>query len=141
VIAIFRLGARLVQLGDAMALPAGQTTARWQVLAAADDDDRSVADIARALGLARQSVQRIADALVAEGSAEYADNPRHRRARLLRLTEDGRRSLAAIQRVQAGWADRVGEALGTDELDRLLSGLQRLSTALDDDAPTPPDPD
>src|SRR6187200_2405200 len=63
VIRVFRLAGTLADEGDALARPAGQTTARWQVLAAIEDEPRSVADIARALGLARQSVQRVADAL------------------------------------------------------------------------------
>lgn len=37
-----------------------------------------VAAIARAMGLARQSVQRTADLLEAEGLVEYVENPAHR---------------------------------------------------------------
>ncbi len=51
----------LTAAGDVLARPAGQTSARWQVLAAVEDAPATVADVARALGLARQSVQREAD--------------------------------------------------------------------------------
>src|SRR6188768_2233805 len=64
---VLRVAASLEAAGDALAKPAGQTTARWQVLAAIEDAPASVAGIARALGLARQSVQRVADALEAGG--------------------------------------------------------------------------
>ena len=45
--------------------------------------------------LARQSVQRVADALEAGGLVGYADNPRHRRARLGRADPGRPRSAAA----------------------------------------------
>ncbi len=42
------------------------------------------------MGLTRQSVQRIADLLVERGLAAYADNPAHRRAKLVTPTSAGR---------------------------------------------------
>ena len=43
-----------------------------------------------AWGLARQSVQRVADVLVEERFCSYEENPGHRRAQLLRITPRGR---------------------------------------------------
>src|SRR5215203_4683987 len=116
VIRVFRLSAMLADEGDALARPAGQTTARWQVLAAIEDEPRSVADIARALGLARQSVQRVADALDSGGFVRYEDNPRHRRARLAVPTEAGRDALRRIQAEQRPWADSIGGRIGGRDL-------------------------
>src|SRR3954469_11344050 len=72
VVQIFQLNGRLLSIGDELAAPAQQTSARWQVLAAVEAEPRSVASIARALGLARQSVQRVADLLEADGLAQYS---------------------------------------------------------------------
>jgi DNA-binding MarR family transcriptional regulator len=124
-IRVFRLSALLEAEGDALARPAGQTSARWQVLAAADDAPRSVADIARTLGLARQSVQRVADALEAGGLVRYEDNPRHRRARLVTPTDAGMQALRTIEAAQRPWADALGEAVGERELVRLNRLLDR----------------
>lgn len=77
--------------------PAGQTFARWQVLAAVEETPLSVAQIARAMNLTRQSVQRVADLLVDDGLCAYEDNPAHARAKLLRLTSKGRGALQTIQ--------------------------------------------
>jgi DNA-binding MarR family transcriptional regulator len=60
----------------------------------------TVAEIARRLRLARQSVQRVADLLAGEGLCSYEDNPRHRRAKLLGLTPKGRKTLARIEDAQ-----------------------------------------
>ena len=75
---------RAIGFGDAMGEPSGQTSARWRVLAAIDEEPLSVAQIARAWWLTRQSVQRVADVLVEDGLATYEDNPHHRRAKLVR---------------------------------------------------------
>ena len=48
VVHVFRLNGLLLAVGDAMARPAGQTSARWRVLAAIDEAPLSVAQIARA---------------------------------------------------------------------------------------------
>src|SRR5215475_11245037 len=71
VVHVFRLDGALTAAGDALARPAGQTSARWRVLAAVEREPLSVAQIARAWSLARQSVQRIADALERDGLVSY----------------------------------------------------------------------
>jgi DNA-binding MarR family transcriptional regulator len=127
---IFRLNGRLAAAGDALSRPAGQSSARWQVLAMLEGDPATVAAIARVLGLARQSVQRIADLLEADGLVRYVDNPRHRRARLAELTGEGRATLAAIQAAQRPWANRVGGAVGERDLRRAAETLDALIEAL-----------
>ena len=91
---VFRLNGLLLEAGDRMAAPSGQTSARWQVMGVIDDAPLTVSQIARAMGLRRQSVQRTADLLAADGVAEFLDNPADRRAKLLTLTARGRESLA-----------------------------------------------
>jgi DNA-binding MarR family transcriptional regulator len=46
------------------------------------------------MGLVRQSVQRIADELVAGGILRVVSNPHHRRAKLVQLTSAARRCSA-----------------------------------------------
>jgi DNA-binding MarR family transcriptional regulator len=91
----------------------------------------TVAGIARAMGMTRQGVQRTADLLVDQGLAEYLPNPAHRRAKLLRPTEDG---YAAVRRIDPGhavMARRLASALGTSELSRTLDALTTLADTLD----------
>jgi DNA-binding MarR family transcriptional regulator len=130
VIQVFQLNGLLTAAGDALSKPAGQTTARWQVMAAAEHGPMTVARIARALRLTRQSVQRVADLLEAEGVAVYDDNPDHRRAKLLRLTESGERALALIQAAQRIWADEIGAEMGEEGLRQASAVLDRLLRAL-----------
>jgi len=124
-ILVIRLHGLVTAEGDALARPAGQTSARWQVLAGAEDGPTTVATIARRLGLARQSVQRVADVLETEGLVAYEDNPHHRRAKLLTLTERGRETLAAIQAAQRTWANALGREIGEADLRRANAVLER----------------
>ena len=131
VVQIFRLNGLLLSAGDLLGDPVGQTSARWRALAAVEEKPMTVAQIARTWGLARQSVQRVADVLVKEGLAVYEENPNHRRAQLLVLTPKGRSVLRTIQSAQRVWADRLGTEIGEGDLrhasailDRVLQSVQ-----------------
>jgi DNA-binding MarR family transcriptional regulator len=123
---------RFTTIGEALAKPAGQTLARWLVLETIQGNPATVAQIARTLHLTRQGVQRLADLLVRDGLAAYQDNPAHRRAKLLRITAQGRTALRTIQTAQAAWADALGAKLGEEDLqqasivlDQVLQALQK----------------
>lgn len=138
-IAALRLAGPLTQAGDALAKPSGQTSARWQVLAAANHAPMSVADAARALGLARQGVQRIADLLETEGLIAYRDNPTHQRAKLMVLTAAGDTALYNIKQRQAVWADRLGTELGERRLRQASALMAEIIEVLKERA-SPEDP-
>jgi DNA-binding MarR family transcriptional regulator len=127
---VFRLNGMLTAAGDALAEPAGQTTARWRVLAAVEHTPMTVAQIARAWSLARQSVQRVADLLERDGLVSYEANPAHRRASLLRLTPDGGSVLRRIQAAQREWADDVGREIGIHDLTTVNHILARVLDAI-----------
>ncbi|WP_430335422.1 MarR family winged helix-turn-helix transcriptional regulator [Rhodococcus sp. ACT016] len=136
---VFRLNGQFLDVAENLARPAGLTAAWWQVLGAVLTQPLSVSDIAREMGITRQSVQRIADLLVARGLAEYRPNPAHRRAKLVAPTPEGRQAVSGIDPAHAAFAHRLTQALGRDELTDTLAALRRLSTVLDqlaDDAPT-----
>jgi DNA-binding MarR family transcriptional regulator len=120
--------------GDKLAKPAGQTTARWRVLAAVEDEPMTVAQIARAWSLARQSVQRVADVLERDGLVTYEENPAHRRAQLVRLTPRGRSALRRIRAAQREWADALGDRIGTGDLQTASRILSRIIEAFENTA-------
>jgi DNA-binding MarR family transcriptional regulator len=127
---VIGLTRRFTTIGEALAKPAGQTLARWLVLETIQDKSATVAQIARTLHLARQGVQRLADLLVRDGLAVYEANPRHRRAKLLRLTPPGYTALRTIQTAQAAWADALGAELGRADLQRASIVLDQVLQAL-----------
>jgi DNA-binding MarR family transcriptional regulator len=128
---VFRLNGQFLAVSEELARPAGLTAAHWQVLGAVLDTALPVSGIARVMGITRQSVQRVADILVADGLAEYRPNPAHKRAKLVAATPEG---LAAVRRISPGhaeFAQRLLDELGTEQFARTVDVLRRLSTALD----------
>ena len=119
---VFRLNGALVAAGDALVAPLGLTSARWQVVGAIglQQGRAPVAHIANAMGLTRQSVQRIADELEAEGIFRFAANPHHRRARLVQLTERGAALFGAASARWRALADTLVAALGPGEVERAV---------------------
>ena len=100
------------------------------MLAVLEHGSSTVAQIARALGLARQSVQRVADTVVAAGLAAYVDNPADRRAQLAELTDDGRRALEAIQARQIAWANDVAAAAQPTRFREAAAFLHEIARSL-----------
>lgn len=127
----FRLNGQFLDVAEGLARPVGLTAAWWQVLGAVLTEPLSVSDIAREMGITRQSVQRIADLLVTRGLAEYRPNPAHRRAKLVAPTEEGRRAVSRIDPAHAAFAARLAEAIGPDELAGTLAAIRRLADVLD----------
>ena len=137
---IYELAGRLRGNGETIAQTVGQTQARWQVMsAAASDRPHTVPQIARALGVTRQNVQRIADLLVAEGAAEYRDNPDHRASPHLALTRRGAAALDRLTKAAGGYHARIARTLSSADVVSLQRGLRRLIEALDSIDPVTPE--
>ncbi|MFF8831803.1 MarR family winged helix-turn-helix transcriptional regulator [Streptomyces sp. NPDC015131] len=128
---VFRLNGQFLAVSEKLARPAGITASWWQVLGAVLREPLPVSGIARAMGITRQSVQRIADLLVEEGLAEYRPNPAHRRAKLLAPTPLGRDTIARIEPGHAELADRLAAELGEEAFAETAAVLERLSEALE----------
>ena len=127
----FRLNGQLLALAEELARPVGLTAAWWQVLGGVLREGQSVSQIARAMGLTRQSVQRIADLLVDRGLATYAANPAHRRAKLLCATDAGLAAVRAINPAHRVTAEALAAEIDADRLAEVLEGMHELSAALD----------
>jgi DNA-binding MarR family transcriptional regulator len=129
---VYELAGRFREYGETIAQTVGQTQARWQVMSAASADPHTVPQIARVLGVTRQNVQRIADLLVAEGSAEYRDNPDHRASPHLVLTKSGRTAFEQLMKAAAGYHARLARKLSPSDVISLQRSLRRLLEALED---------
>ena len=129
---VFRANGLLLAAGDRLAGPAGLTSARWQVLGVVDHAPATVAQVARTMGLTRQTVRQTADALVRDKLVELVDNPAHRRARLMTLTDTGRTALRYVEERQAGWANAIAERLPLSDLRACLGVLRDLGDLLEE---------
>lgn len=134
VMPVFELAAALDKAAGSITEGSEITPAMWQVLGLLIDDPLSVAEIARRLGHARQSVQRLANVAVETGIAEWRENPEHKRSQLLALTEHGYAELAALRPRQHKWANAVAAKLGEQDLLHLSQSVKELTEAIRDEA-------
>jgi len=134
VIEAFRINGLALAAGDRLTKPSHLTSARWQVMGVADHAPTPIAHIAREMGLKRQSVRETADALVRDGFASYLDNPHHRTAKLLTLTDSGRKALRAIEKRHALWANALGGKHSLPALRAAVAELQRAREHLEAEA-------
>ena len=130
IIPVIRLEAQFSRAGEAIAATGGQTLARWLTLEMVADQPATVAQVARNLGLTRQSVQRIADLLEQDGLTEYVENPAHQTSRLVRLSARGRQTLRAIQQSQRAWANAVSSTIGESNLRQASRVVKQLTEIL-----------
>jgi DNA-binding MarR family transcriptional regulator len=126
---VYELAGVLRRDGEQIAKLAGQTQARWQVMSVAAAGGLSVAMIARRLGLTRQSVQRVADQIVAEGLASFEPNPDHQRSPLVILTPAGQKTLDRINDHSRERHLQLAAALGEDGIGELRRLVRRYRDA------------
>ncbi|GJD79925.1 MarR family winged helix-turn-helix transcriptional regulator [Methylobacterium gregans] len=130
VVEVFRLNGDLIDGGDALVRDLGLTSARWQVLGAItlSPVPLPVAHIARNMGLARQSVQRVVDEMRDEGLVRLEPNPHHRRAPLVAMTPRGEAAYGQAMARKDLWADVLTEGLSPEAIEAagtLLRTLQQ----------------
>ena len=136
VLRTFRANGAFLAAGDRLAAEEGLTSARWQVLGAVALAGRplTVAQIARRMGLTRQSVQASVNRLLRDALVEARENPDHRRSPLIALTKLGRAKYARLQRRQVTWINELAAGLKPSELSTAARVLQELSNRLDTNA-------
>src|SRR5690242_5540048 len=105
VLSIFRTNGHLLAAGDELMSHLHISSARWQVMGAIAPHARTVAQIARRFELTRQGVLWVVSALLNDGLVELVDNPDHKRAKLVQLTDRGRRIYRELEQRQIRWAN------------------------------------
>ncbi|MFX3649354.1 MAG: MarR family winged helix-turn-helix transcriptional regulator [Paenibacillus sp.] len=128
---IFQIHGLLMRSGDIVTRPLHQSSARWQVLGRIGHGTPTVAKIARDMGLARQSVQRIADVLTDEGLTMYKDHPTDRRTKLLELTAKGEEVLEAIYTQYDEWNQYIMAHLDPKQLLEITNALGQVGKILE----------
>src|SRR5712691_7177860 len=133
ILEVFRLNGRLLADGDRLVADLGLTSARWQVIGAVAlaAAPMPVAWIARNMGLTRQAVQRIVNELAEEGVLALDENPHHRRAKLVVLTDRGTKLYRAVETRRVPWARALAADSSPRRLAAALATLRELRERLE----------
>jgi DNA-binding MarR family transcriptional regulator len=134
VLAVFRLNSALIASGDRMTKDLQLTSARWQIMGALANEPLTASQIARNMGLYRQTVQPLVDALAADKLLEFIPNPNHRRARLIRMTPAGRTAYEEALARQISWSNEISRRLGVASFNEATELARELTQRLDDRA-------
>lgn len=133
VLEVFRLGGLLVNAGDRIGAEFGITSARWKILGAISLADKplTVPQIARSMGLTRQAVQRLVDAMQEDGLLDFRPNPDHKRAKLITLSTLGKETFSKLDEKQVRWASECSSGITQKELATTLDVLKRITDIVD----------
>ncbi|CAH0992119.1 hypothetical protein SIN8267_02235 [Sinobacterium norvegicum] len=125
---ILKTAPKLQLKGDKLTQDTGLTSSRWWCLVtiAENDGSLSVADIARRMNLQRQTVQRFTDALAKSEMITYTENPDHKRARHLSMTDKGKAALVTVKKRDNDWAENTAGAVNSDDIETTIRTLTAL---------------
>jgi DNA-binding MarR family transcriptional regulator len=130
---VLRLHGRLLAANASLGAAEGLTGAQLLVMTAVVNAGRppTVPQIGRSLGHTRQSVQRVADRLTARGLLAVEENPDHKRAPLLALTEAGRAAHDRVRERSTAWFAQVTAGIDADGMARAAEILHALRVGLE----------
>ena len=134
ILSAFRANGLLLDAGDLLSADEGLTSARWQVLGAIALTERplTVPQIARRMGLTRQSVHATVNRLVRDGFLDLGPNADHRRSPIVGLTKQGSAKYEALDARQVAWINRLARGIARSDIETAVRVLDELSRRLED---------
>lgn len=132
ILELFSLYGLLMSAGDRISGQVGLTSSLWKVLGALEQNPRTASQIARVMGLTRQSVQRSINILKKDGLVEAVINPDHRTSPLFEMTTKGQAVYQKVTQLQINWSNELAEDFQTEELKTAVSVLHTFINALED---------
>ena len=132
-LSIFWVHGLLMNAGERATKPLGQSNARWQVLGRAEFVPQTVSQMAREMGLARQSVQRVVDTLVRDGLVRLDSIPTDKRTAHVALTAAGKKVLAEIYERNGLWTQRISQLIPAEEFEKAIESLEHIGMIIKGD--------
>lgn len=125
----------LASARDQLAYEIGITGARWQLLIAIVKAQKpeTVSNFSRNLGLSRQSIQRLADELEAAGFIHYCENPHHKRAPNILLSENGRKAYQKMKIKHGPWVNHLADSYSLKDLNSAIDIIRSLKLKLEEE--------
>ena len=123
-----KLAPKLQLEGDKLTADFDLTSSRWGVLGvlSAADKPLTVADLARRMNLKPQTVQRFVTALEQKAFISLANNPDHKRAKLLSLTCKGEKALLKLKEKELRWASSITNGMTSKDINSAVAALSQL---------------
>lgn len=94
------------------------------------DGPMTVPEIARTRPVARQHIQKLVNALAADGFVELVDNPAHKRSRLVRITRKGRAHYEGVSRRISRMTQDLASGMAVSDLRQAARVVAEISARL-----------
>jgi len=133
ILEVFQINGLLLAEGDKLSKELGLTSARWQVMGALADGPLTASQIARKMGLKRQSIQRLVDVLSEQDILAFEENPYHRRAKLIHLTQAGHLLYKKMSTVQIEWINSIAKGFDEKNIEEAVALLRGFKLSLKPD--------
>ncbi|MFI0743317.1 MarR family winged helix-turn-helix transcriptional regulator [Streptomyces sp. NPDC021100] len=95
-----------------------------QLFAALDDQGTTVSELARRMGVTRQTAHQAVHGLVAAGLLEQTPDPASARQRLIRRTAEGERAHRRAGLILERLEEQLAERIGREQTDALRTALE-----------------
>jgi DNA-binding MarR family transcriptional regulator len=134
IMAVLRLSALAHKTGGGLVRDLGLSSTRWQTLGeiCAATEPVTVSLLARRLGLSRQAVQRLANAMAADGMVTFVPNPADRRADHVVLTNAGRNLYRRSLDREWAFTNAVSDGFDADALARAAALIDAVTKKMEE---------
>lgn len=95
-----------------------------------EEGPKTVPDMAHLRNASRQYVQSMVNHLHERDLVAYAENPRHKRSKLVELTDAGRSLLQEMLARESKLGEKIADALALTDIDTTLKVMRAFRTAL-----------
>ena len=128
----FRLNRGLLEASQQLTEGTGITGAQWGVLTSLSQggDPRTVAETARQMGLARQSVQRVTDILAENGLVKYLPSADDKRAKLVQVSTAGQALIRQLEKQQQSWINGIAPDCSAEEINAAFQLMKKIRQRL-----------
>jgi DNA-binding MarR family transcriptional regulator len=96
------------------------------VIRALSEQDRTLTELSELLGVTKQAAIKVVDEMEERGYVERRPDPADRRAKVIRLTDKGRRVRRTALRASSRLESELVEDLGDDDVQAMRRVLSRL---------------
>ena len=108
------------------------STARWQVMSAIFATDKpTISKVARGLKSTRQNISVLVEAMAKENIVSLHHNPDHKRAKLLQLTEQGKKLFNEVSTQRDMWCVDINIDVTDNDLQTARKVLLKLAHRLE----------
>ncbi len=129
----FRLNRGIVRASQQLTEGTGITPAQWGVLASLSQgsEPRTVAETARLMGRARQTIQRVADILAESGLVTYLPSLDDKRAKLVKLSKSGQELVRQLEKQQHAWISGIASDCSAEEINAAFQLVKKVCQRLE----------